>query len=132
MGRMGWKLTTQSEGACALPALRRAATEGGSLALDFGLVVGTASPRLLVVAHVSAIVWTAKMLGLAGSLHTRKASRFVIFVAVAALACAVYLGIEAAAWAGLYLCLGALPYWQNGMLDIAQRNHQLRSRSMSS
>ncbi len=71
---------------------------------------------LTVVAHVSAIVWTAKMLGLAGSSHSRKASRFVIFVAVAALSCAVYLGFEAATWAGLYLWLGTLPDWGEAML----------------
>jgi hypothetical protein len=71
---------------------------------------------LTVVAHVAAIVWTAKMLRLTGSPHSRKASRFVLFVAVAALACAVYLGLEAAAWAGLYLWLGALPDWHEAML----------------
>ena len=56
------------------------------------------------------------MLGLIEGLHSRKASRFVIFVAVAALACAVYLALETAAWAGLYLWLGALPTWQAAML----------------
>ena len=71
---------------------------------------------LTVVAHVAAIVWTAKMLGLTRSSHSRKASRFVVFVALAALACAVYLGLEAAAWAGLYLWLGALPDWHDAML----------------
>src|SRR4029077_16185579 len=71
---------------------------------------------LTVVAHVSAIVWTAKMLGLIGGSRSRKAARFVIFVAVAALACAVFLGLEAAAWAGLYLRLGALPDWRDAML----------------
>lgn len=43
-------------------------------------------------------------------------SRFVVFVALVALASAVYLGLEAAAWAGLYLWLGALPAWQAAML----------------
>ena len=71
---------------------------------------------LTVVAHVAAIVLTARMLGLTGSSHARKASRFVLFVALAALACAVYLGLEAAAWAGLYLWLGALPDWHEAML----------------
>ncbi len=71
---------------------------------------------LTVVAHVSAIVWTAKMLGLIGAAHSRKASYFVLFVALAALACAVYLGLEAAAWAGLYLWLGALRDWRDAML----------------
>jgi hypothetical protein len=71
---------------------------------------------LTVVAHVSAIVWTAQILGLTGASHSRKASRFVMFVAVAALACAVYLGLEAAAWAGLFLWLGALADWHDAML----------------
>lgn len=71
---------------------------------------------LTVVAHVSAIVWTAKMLGLIGNLHSREASRFVIFVAFAALASAVYLGLEAGAWAGLFLWLGAMPNWHEAML----------------
>ena len=46
----------------------------------------------------------------------KKASHFVIFVAFAALASAVYLAIEAAAWAVLYLWLGALPAWAPAML----------------
>jgi hypothetical protein len=71
---------------------------------------------LTVVAYVSAIVWTAKMLGLTGGSGARGASRFVILVAVAALACAVYLAIEAAAWAGLYVWIGALPTWRDATL----------------
>jgi hypothetical protein len=71
---------------------------------------------LIIVAHVLAILWTAKVLGKYRSSDRGSASRFVIFVAVAALACAVYLGLEAAAWAGLYLWLGALPDWQDAML----------------
>jgi hypothetical protein len=71
---------------------------------------------LTVVANVSGIVWTAKMLGLIGTSHSHKASRFVIFVAFAALACAVYLGLEAGAWAGLFLWLGAMPNWHEAML----------------
>ena len=46
----------------------------------------------------------------------REASRFVIFVALAALASAVYLALEAAAWAALYLWVGALPTWRAAML----------------
>ena len=56
------------------------------------------------------------MLGLTRNPHARKASRFVIFVAVAALASTLYLALEAAAWAGLYLWLGALPDWPDAML----------------
>ena len=71
---------------------------------------------LTVVAHVSAIFWTAKMLGTYRRTAANKASHFVIFVAFAALASAVYLAIEAAAWAVLYLWLGALPAWALAML----------------
>src|SRR5271166_5491735 len=71
---------------------------------------------LTVVAHVSAVAWTAKLFGLTQASHARNASRFVIFVALAALACAVYLGLEAGAWAGLFLWLGALPTWHEAML----------------
>jgi hypothetical protein len=69
-----------------------------------------------VVAHVSAIFWTAKMLARYLRAAANKASRLVIFVAFAALASAVYLAIEAAAWAVLYLWLGALPAWAPAML----------------
>jgi hypothetical protein len=71
---------------------------------------------LTIVAHVSAIFWTAKMLSRHRRTAADKASRFVIFVAFAALASAVYLAIEAAAWAVLYLWLGALPAWAPAML----------------
>ena len=56
------------------------------------------------------------MLGLTGRSHSRKASRFVVFVALAALASTMYLALEAAAWAGLYLWVGALPDWRAAML----------------
>ncbi len=71
---------------------------------------------LTIVVHVTAIVLTAKMLGLAGSSHSRVAWRFVIFVALAALASALYFGLEAAACAGLYLWVGALPDCSDAML----------------
>lgn len=51
--------------------------------------------------------------------YGRKAANeahLVIFVAIAALASAIYLAIEAAAWALLYLWLGALPAWAPAML----------------
>ena len=64
------------------------------------------------------------MLGLMRGLHSRKASRFVIFVAVAALACAVYLALETAAWAspifGSARCLDAAG--RDALF--AQRNHR--------
>ena len=66
---------------------------------------------LTVIAHVSAILWTAKMLVTYRRTAAKKASHFVIFVAFAALASAVYLAIEAAAWAVLYLWRSALPAW---------------------
>jgi len=71
---------------------------------------------LTIVAHVSAIVLAAKMLGLTGGPGARGASRFVILVAIAALATTVYLALEAAAWAVLYLWVGALPTWRDAML----------------
>lgn len=71
---------------------------------------------LTTVAHVAAIVWTAKMLGLTRGPDPGGAGFFVVFVALAALACAVYIGLEAAAWAGLYLWLGALTDRSDAML----------------
>ena len=45
-----------------------------------------------------------------------KASRFIIFVALAAIASTVYLALEAAAWAALYLWVGALSASRAAML----------------
>jgi len=56
------------------------------------------------------------MLGLTRSSHSRKASRFVMFVALAALAKSAYLALEAATRAGLHLWVGALPDWRDAML----------------
>jgi|SRR5271166_6927076 len=69
-----------------------------------------------IVVHVCAIVGTAKVLGLNRGPGARRSSRFVIFVAFAALASAAYLTLEAAAWAILYLWVGALPAWAPAML----------------
>jgi hypothetical protein len=71
---------------------------------------------LTVVAHVCAIVLTAKFLGKYRGSDAHKMSRFVIFVALAALATSAYLALEAAAWAGLYFWVGALPDWRAAML----------------
>jgi hypothetical protein len=71
---------------------------------------------LTIVAHVSAILWTAKMLGPYRRRAANEAAHFVLFVAFAALASTIYLAIEAAAWAVLYLWLGALPAWAPAML----------------
>jgi hypothetical protein len=71
---------------------------------------------LTVVAHVSAIVWTAKVLTKYRGSAANRMLRFVVFVAAVALASAVYLGLDAAAWAGLYLWVGALPGWRDAML----------------
>ena len=68
---------------------------------------------LTIIAHVSAIVVTAKMLGTYRGSDRHKASRFIIFVALAAIASTAYLAVEAAAWAALYLWVGALSSrWQ--------------------
>ena len=83
---------------------------------------------LTIVAHVSAIVLTAKMLGLTGGSHSRKASRFIVFVALAALACTVYLGLEAAAWAGSLSPARRLGRLAGRDTLFARRDHQLRSR----
>jgi hypothetical protein len=71
---------------------------------------------LTIVAHVLAIVWTAKILGIYHASGAQRESRFVMIVAVAALALAVYLALEAAAWAVLYVWVGALPDGRNAML----------------
>ena len=47
---------------------------------------------LTILAHVSAIFWTAKMLGTYRRIAANKAAHLVIFVAFAALASAVSLG----------------------------------------
>ena len=71
---------------------------------------------LTIVAHVSAIVVTARMLGKYQGADQHKASRFIIFVALAAIASTVYLTLEAAAWAALCLWFGALPASRAAML----------------
>ena len=70
-----------------------------------------------IVAHVSAIVVTAKMLGKYRASEPRKASRFIIFVALAALASTLYLALEAAAWAALYVWVGALSTWRAAVVS---------------
>jgi hypothetical protein len=45
-----------------------------------------------------------------------KASRFIVLVALAAIASTVYLALEAAAWAALYLWVGALSASRAAML----------------
>jgi hypothetical protein len=64
---------------------------------------------LTIVAHVLAIVLTTKVLGKYRNSDRRSFVRFIVFVAIVALASAVYLGLEAAAWAGLYFWLGGAP-----------------------
>ena len=71
---------------------------------------------LTIVAHVSAIVVTAKMLGKYRGSDRRRASRFIVFVALAAIASTVYLTLEAAVWAALYLWVGALSAPRAAML----------------
>ena len=65
---------------------------------------------------MSAIVLTAKVLGFTGGSAPRNASRFVVLVALAALATTLYLALEAAAWAVLYQWVGALPTWRDATL----------------
>jgi hypothetical protein len=67
------------------------------------------------VTHVSAVVLAAEIIGNPAAISSSK-TRFVIFIALAALATAALLGIEATAWAVLYVSLGALPDLREGML----------------
>ena len=69
---------------------------------------------ITVVAHVFALLMTARLLRSDVAVNTR--ARFVIFVAIAALAASVYLALDAAAWALLYVFLGAVTDWQAAML----------------
>ena len=71
---------------------------------------------LTIVAHVAAIVLTAKILGRYKGSDQHTVSRFIIFVALAAIASTVYSTLEAAAWAALYLWVGALPASRAAML----------------
>ena len=71
---------------------------------------------LIIVAHVSAIALTAKVLGLTGGSGARDTSHFVLLVALAALATTVYLALEAVAWGVLYRWIGALPTLRVAML----------------
>ena len=68
------------------------------------------------------------MLGLMRSLHSRKASRFVIFVAVAALACAVYLALKRPR-ASLSLARRVADVAGRDAL-FAQRNHRIRTSAI--
>ncbi len=56
------------------------------------------------------------MLGKFRGSDARNAWRFIIFIALAALASSAYLALEAAAWAVLYLRVGTLPDWRVAML----------------
>ena len=69
-----------------------------------------------IVAHVCAIMVFAKIHGRHRVPATRDAVRFVLFVALLALAAAALLALEAATWAGLYLWLGAMPDGRAAML----------------
>ena len=90
--------------------------EARGLVLGSGLFVGTAAPRAHNRRACLSDLWTAKILGKNRTLDRRSAARLIVFVAIVALASAVYLGLEAAAWALLYLWLGASPAWQAAVL----------------
>jgi hypothetical protein len=59
---------------------------------------------------------TFRRFGPVTSAPITKASTFVIFVGISALASSIYLGADAAVWALLYVWLGALADWQTAML----------------
>jgi hypothetical protein len=71
---------------------------------------------LTIVAHVCAIMVIAKIHGQYRVPGTRNALRFILFVALVALTAAALLALEAAAWAALYVWLGALAGGQAAML----------------
>ena len=71
---------------------------------------------LTIVVHVCAIVFAAEMFGDHQATVSHRKMRFVIFIALAALATTALLAVEAAAWAVLYVWLGALPDLRAGML----------------
>lgn len=71
---------------------------------------------LMIVVHVYAIVIAAEMLRKYPATVSPSRMRLVILVALTALATAVLLGVEAGAWAVLYVWLGALPDFREGML----------------
>lgn len=71
---------------------------------------------LTIIAYVSAIVVTAKMLGKYRGSDRHKVLRFIIFVALAAIASTAYLALEAAAWAAFYVWVGALSSPRAAML----------------
>ena len=97
-------------GAC-WRAVRVAPTEEGSAWFCPGCPIGpgvcVSFLASTIVAPVSAIVVTAKMLGKYRGWDQHKALRFIIFVGLAAIASTVYLTLEAAARAALYLWVGA-------------------------
>jgi hypothetical protein len=71
---------------------------------------------LTIVAHVCAIVLTASALAKYRGLSAGEAWRFVVYVALAALASSAFIALEAGMWALLYLSVGALPAWRAAML----------------
>jgi len=71
---------------------------------------------LTVVAHVCAIVAASEMLAKNPASHVHRVMRFVVFVGLAALATAALIAAEAAAWAVLYVWIGALPNLRDSML----------------
>lgn len=66
---------------------------------------------ITVVVHVSMFVVMEKALArnISRGKQARARSRFIVSIALIALAAAMLHGLEAAAWAGLYVGLGALP-----------------------
>jgi hypothetical protein len=71
---------------------------------------------LAVIAHVCAIVFTAKILSRKIKGEPRDTMRFVVVVAFTTLGSTALIAVEGGAWAGLYLWLGALPDMRAAML----------------
>jgi len=68
------------------------------------------------VAHVGAIALTAMLFERFRGARAPTVTKFIFFVGLAALITTGLLALEAAAWAHLYVGLGALPDEQAGML----------------
>jgi hypothetical protein len=69
-----------------------------------------------VVAHVCFIALSASLFERFQSARVPATTKFIFFVALAAFIMAGLLGLEAEAWAGLYIGLGALPDQRSAML----------------
>ncbi len=71
---------------------------------------------LTIVTHVGAILLAAEIGGSRVKREDRNEARFIILVALGALAATALLALDAAAWAELYIWLDAVPDQRSAML----------------